>query len=404
MSLRVGTPVNQKRLTNVSVVRLMKGGKRFEIACYCNKVESFRNGIETDMTEVLQSEFVFTNVSKGNFANSKDLIKAFGTDDIMTVCKVILADGELQLTAKERQAHTESTFRDIATIISEKCVNPTNSRPYTVSTILSALRDDLKYGLVPGRSAKQQALDLIKRLQTVIPIARARMHVRIHDTKVNEELHTALKDLDAQKGEGMDYFIEPDLFKEFSSCVAKYKGRVEVVQLSVVSDTTPIETKPAETTSTNKADRKAAVEDDEDSTNQLVHQQHEPKSNDQSGSRKSKGAKRREKEEAAEKQQAKQEAKRREESRANKLHEVTEKLNDVSLESLPQPPPVNKAESSETSEAKSCTTCGGNFKSAEDHRAHFKSNWHRFNLKLKMANQPVVSEEEFNAVDAEDFF
>ena len=67
------TPVNQVRLTNVAVVRLKKKGKRFEIACYCNKVVSWRNGVETDITEVMQSDFVFTNVSKGEFAKAKDM-------------------------------------------------------------------------------------------------------------------------------------------------------------------------------------------------------------------------------------------------------------------------------------------------------------------------------------------
>jgi len=33
------TPVNQVRLTNVAYVRLNKRGKRFEIACYRNKVD-----------------------------------------------------------------------------------------------------------------------------------------------------------------------------------------------------------------------------------------------------------------------------------------------------------------------------------------------------------------------------
>lgn len=37
------TPTNQKRLTNIAVVRLKKGGKRFEIACYPNKVMPWRN-------------------------------------------------------------------------------------------------------------------------------------------------------------------------------------------------------------------------------------------------------------------------------------------------------------------------------------------------------------------------
>jgi ribosome maturation protein SDO1 len=35
----------QKRLTNIAVVRMKKFGKRFEIACYKNKVINWRNGV-----------------------------------------------------------------------------------------------------------------------------------------------------------------------------------------------------------------------------------------------------------------------------------------------------------------------------------------------------------------------
>jgi ribosome maturation protein SDO1 len=38
MSMKVGTPVNQVRHTNVAVVRMNKKGCRFELACYRNKV------------------------------------------------------------------------------------------------------------------------------------------------------------------------------------------------------------------------------------------------------------------------------------------------------------------------------------------------------------------------------
>ena len=38
-----GEPVGIKKLTNVAVVRLKKGGKRFEIACYKNTVLAWRN-------------------------------------------------------------------------------------------------------------------------------------------------------------------------------------------------------------------------------------------------------------------------------------------------------------------------------------------------------------------------
>lgn len=36
---------NLPRLTNVSIVRLRKGGKRFELACYKNKVMEWRNNV-----------------------------------------------------------------------------------------------------------------------------------------------------------------------------------------------------------------------------------------------------------------------------------------------------------------------------------------------------------------------
>lgn len=45
MSRVVQQPIGQKRLTNVAVVRLKKKGIRFEIACYKNKVLSWRSGV-----------------------------------------------------------------------------------------------------------------------------------------------------------------------------------------------------------------------------------------------------------------------------------------------------------------------------------------------------------------------
>ncbi|KAH6931933.1 hypothetical protein HPB50_001671 [Hyalomma asiaticum] len=79
--MSIFTPTNQIRLTNVAVVRMKKGGKRFEIACYKNKVVAWRNSVEKDIDEVLQMHTVYTNVSKGQAAKKEDLIKCFGTED-----------------------------------------------------------------------------------------------------------------------------------------------------------------------------------------------------------------------------------------------------------------------------------------------------------------------------------
>ncbi len=42
MSRVTKTPVNQKLHTNISVVRIKQKGKRYEIACYKNKVVQWR--------------------------------------------------------------------------------------------------------------------------------------------------------------------------------------------------------------------------------------------------------------------------------------------------------------------------------------------------------------------------
>ncbi|CAK9292879.1 unnamed protein product [Gordionus sp. m RMFG-2023] len=78
--------INQNRLTNVAYVRMKKGGKHFEIACYKNKVQSWRNKIEKDIDEVLQTPVVFANLSRGQIAKKEDLISAFGTDNMMEAC------------------------------------------------------------------------------------------------------------------------------------------------------------------------------------------------------------------------------------------------------------------------------------------------------------------------------
>ena len=61
---------------------------------------------------------MFLNVSKGQVAKKEELQKAFGTDDSTKVCLEILEKGELQVSEKERHAQLESTFKDIATIVS----------------------------------------------------------------------------------------------------------------------------------------------------------------------------------------------------------------------------------------------------------------------------------------------
>lgn len=225
----INQPSNQIKLTNVSLVRLKKAKKRFEIACYKNKVLEWRSGIETDLDNVLQINSVFLNVSKGQTAPTADLVKAFGPKTpINDIILEILNKGELQVGEKERQAQLERVHNEVVGIVASKLVDPKTKRVYTTGMIEKALemlssqgsqatqektaapgsgtatpaageagedeekKEEVKEvkakskehawtGVVATKSSKSQALDAMRALihNQPIPVARARMRLRI---------------------------------------------------------------------------------------------------------------------------------------------------------------------------------------------------------------------------------
>ncbi|TPX67936.1 hypothetical protein SpCBS45565_g03458 [Spizellomyces sp. 'palustris'] len=243
MSSNIFTPVNQVRLTNVSVVRLKKGGKRFEVACYKNKVLEWRNNVETDLDNVMQTRTVFVNVSKGQLANKEDLNKAFKTTDTDKIILEILRKGELQVGEKERTQQLGNLSRDIATTVAEKCINPDTKRPYTVTMIEKAMAD-LHFSVNPNRNAKQQALEVIKQLQEkqTIPIARAQMRLRVaipgkEGKRVKEKISSLIESTEDEDW-GDEYelicLINPGQFRALTDVVQKEtKGRGQIEVLSI---------------------------------------------------------------------------------------------------------------------------------------------------------------------------
>lgn len=223
--MSIFTPTNQIRLTNVAVVRMKRGGKRFEIACYKNKVVSWRNKTETDLDEVLQTVNVFTNVSKGAVAKKEDLTKCFGHGDIQKICIEILDKGELQISEKERQTKLESVAKDVATIVSEKCINSETKRPFPVSIIEKSMKQ-IGFSVNPKKNSKQQALEVMKRLKEVLPIERCTMKLRIVTHKRNrDKLKEMANQVESENVEGdgvLEIFmsIDPGNFRAIDELVS----------------------------------------------------------------------------------------------------------------------------------------------------------------------------------------
>ena len=196
----------------------LPGKKRFEIACYKNKVLEYRSGVETDLDNVLQIPSVFLSVSKGQTAPAQDLAKSFGTKTSLNdIIMEILNKGEMQVGEKERHAQLERVHNEVLDIVAGKLVDPKSKRVYTTGMIEKALdqlsgqgsqghkvdegkgsgtatptsgEDGTKTkgrdmptwtGVVTTKSAKSQALEAMKALIAwqPIPVSRARMRLRI---------------------------------------------------------------------------------------------------------------------------------------------------------------------------------------------------------------------------------
>ncbi|KAJ9638383.1 hypothetical protein H2199_007071 [Coniosporium tulheliwenetii] len=277
MPQNINQPSNQIRLTNVSLVRMKKGKKRFEVACYKNKVLEWRSGTEKDLDNVLQIPNVFLNVSKGQVASKEDLAKSFGKDTPRDdIILEILKKGDIQVGEKEREAQLEQIHNEVIDIVAGKLVDPKSKGGTATPTNGEAeggkTRELPRWtGVVTNKSAKSQALDAMKALiaHQPIPVSRARMRLRITCPTgvLKQAVKAAPKSSAAEDGEdqakgtvkdrilsyveqvetqdvlGEEWevvgFVEPGAFKtltEFIGTQTKGRARAEVLDMAVIHE------------------------------------------------------------------------------------------------------------------------------------------------------------------------
>jgi|EP01083_Nonionella_stella_P090860 ribosome maturation protein SDO1 len=434
MSRQITQPVNQVRLTNVAVVRMNTHGKRFEVACYRNKILNYRQKIETDLSEVLQTDRVFTNVSKGLFAPRKDMLKAFNSTDQEEVCRIILDKGQIQVSDMERSATLENTAKEIANYISTKCVHPLSNRPYTTNQIRDAMKKaEISVQPTSARSVKQQFLDCVRIIQEkkVLDIQRAKMELAIvlpnPDGELVDLVVTLLKEEanalieNVIEDQRVHFLIDPSQYRIVDNISKEQQGsKLEILRQTVRQEGdvdvslelernillqqsrndnntragTPslesVQELPAQSTLAHGLDKLDLKYNDDDDDYEAIAN---TRKKNKKAAKKSKKAKRREKEESAIRKQRIDTERNRQEERQFRL----------GLNSDGKKPEKVEADDANDGPRRSCNTCGGSFTPAE-YRAHFKSDWHRYNVKLKMKNIPPVSEQEFLLIDSGAFF
>ena len=202
-------PVGQKVFTNISIVKLKLGKSRFELACYPNKVQDYRDKKEKDINEVLQAKEIFTNAVKGDLVPKKVLKEVFPKMSYQDIIKLILDKGDIQTGEKEREEANSNKKNYIANIVVQKTYNTENGLPFPQDMITQAL-DDINFRYNEKENEKKQALKAIKELiqHKVLPIERKLMQLKI-----------GLKNIDNIKNPNLK---DKEKFKEFNKKLLDY--------------------------------------------------------------------------------------------------------------------------------------------------------------------------------------
>lgn len=87
---------------------------------------------------------------------------------------------QVQVSNKERQQNLSVLFKDVATLVVEKCINAETKQALTISQVETAMKE-CHVALNPNNSAKQQALKVIKILEekSSLKIERAKMRLQV---------------------------------------------------------------------------------------------------------------------------------------------------------------------------------------------------------------------------------
>ncbi len=337
----------------------------------------------------------------------------------------------------ERSATLENTAKEIANYISTKCVHPVSNRPYTTNQIRDAMKKaEISVQPTSARSVKQQFLDCVRIIQEkkVLDIERAKMELAIvlptSDQNVAHQITQQLKEeagalietiIDNQR---IHFLIDPSQYRvvdniskeeqdvklEILRQTVKQEGDVDVSLelerntllqqsrndnertnlLQTVPETSRAETDLSKNMAQLRLDENY-LNQDSDGEEKIETAESNRKKN-KKAAKKSKKAKRREKEEASIRKERIDAERARQEERNFRLG--------LNSEGKPQ---TAESAGADDEQRKSCNTCGGSF-TASEYRSHFRSDWHRYNMKLKMKGVSPIDEKEFLLIDSDAFF
>lgn len=153
---------------SINIARLKKGSDVFEIVVNPEKAVNARHNPELT-GDALSFPKIFSDAKKGLQASEDRMMHWFKTSDPLEVAKIIIKEGNIQLTSEFRQKMLEQKKRQIIYLIHRNGIDPRTKAPHPMERIEAALQE-AKVKVDEFKSADLQLKDVLKKLQPIIPI------------------------------------------------------------------------------------------------------------------------------------------------------------------------------------------------------------------------------------------
>lgn len=154
----------------ITLGRLKREGITFEIIIDPQKAFEFIETGQADIEDILTAPDVFADAQNGEHAKESDLKRIFQTTDAHKIARVILDEGEVQLSAEQRALIRERMQRRLIDSIVRRGVDPRSGNPHPRTRIEAAL-EEAKFRIRESASLEKNVTEAIDAIRSVLPIS-----------------------------------------------------------------------------------------------------------------------------------------------------------------------------------------------------------------------------------------
>jgi ribosome maturation protein SDO1 len=163
---------------NKVIARLEKEGESFEVVVEPDVVQAIRDGEEADLEKGMAIDTIFRDAKKGTRSSEEKMEEIFGTTDPLAVARILIEEGEIQVTTEQRRKMLEVKRRSIIDTIARNAINPQSGTPHPPQRIENAMAE-AKVSIDPFKSVEEQVKDVLAALQPLLPIRFEKVKIAV---------------------------------------------------------------------------------------------------------------------------------------------------------------------------------------------------------------------------------